>query len=174
MRPEKESIVGEIRGYLEGAGYVVLADCRGLSVQQLSDLRGRLRESATRLSVVKNAFFSRAAESVGMGDVDRMLDGPTAMITGDGDITAVSRILREFVKEHGLPVAKGGVMGQRVLEAADVEQMASIPPREILLGKLVGTLAAPLTQLVGVMSQKVSSILYVLKAVESKKAETKQ
>jgi len=171
MRPEKEAIVDEIRGYLERSGYVLLADCRGLTVEAMRALRRRLRDAAAGINVVKNAFLGRAADRVGLDGIRGFLDGPRAMIHGGDDVVKVARILREFIKEHGLPVPKGGVIGDRVLSSADVEEMAKIASREVLLGRLVGTVAAPMTQLVGVMQQKLSSLLYVLKAVEAKKAE---
>lgn len=171
MRPEKKAIVAEVQSYIEGSEYVVVTDCRGLAVQKMGDLRDRLRESKSELHIVKNTFLARAAEAAGLEGVGTMLEGPTAIVTGTGELTDVAKLLLKFIKENEKPGIKGGVVSQSVLSAADVEQMAKIPPREVLLGTLVGTVAAPMTRLVGVMNQKVASLLYVLKAIETKKAE---
>lgn len=172
MRPEKESMVAAIKGILEHAGFVFLVDYRGLTVEQLAELRAKLRAFESRMTVVKNSLLGRAAVTADDGaDLSGLLDGPTAMVCGTGDASATAKALTAFIKEAKLPVLKGGQLGAQLLSVDDVEAIAKIPPREVLYGQLVGTIAAPMTQLVGVMNQKVSSLLYVLKAVEDKKKE---
>ena len=92
------------------------------------------------------------------------------MITGKGDISELAKVISGFVKDHNKKAAiKGGCLDGRVLQAADVNALATLPPREVMLGVLVGTVAAPMSQLVGVFNQKLLSLLYVLKAAETKK-----
>ena len=170
MRPEKKAILDEIQGTIEKSAYVVLTEFRGLKVDQMPLLRARLRKTGARMLVVKNSYLSLASGKAGRGDLGGLASGPTAMITGDQDITVVAKLLKAFIQDNGLPVVKGGMLGTRLLTAADVQEMADIPPREILLGRLVGTVAAPMTRLVGVMNQKVLSLLYVMKAIEKKKS----
>jgi large subunit ribosomal protein L10 len=171
MRPEKLSIISEIRGSLEGSSFVILADCRGLASEQLKDLRGQLRGAKARLKVVPNALFGVAAKEAGWAGMDPFLNGPTAMVFGAGDVTQVAKILKTYIKSaNNLPVLKGGCLSGQVLVASQVSSLADIPSREVLLGRVVGTIAAPLSQLVGVLNQKVASLLYVLKAVADKKA----
>jgi large subunit ribosomal protein L10 len=169
MRLEKTAIVDEVRGAIDGSEFVILTGCRGLKVQEISDLRARLRGQRARLMVVKNTFLKFASEQLGRGGMDSELVGPTAMITGEGEVTEIAKLLKAFAKEHDKLEIKGGLLGKQVLSAGDVQEMAVIPPREIMLSRLVGTIAAPMTQLVGVMNQKVLSLLYVLKAVQEKK-----
>ena len=169
IRPEKKAIVEEIGEQIENASFVFLADYRGLSVEQLTDLRGRLREMDTGVHVVRNTFLKHAAKRLGWDSLTDA-DGPTAVIAGLGDVTVVAKAILGFVKEHQLPVLKGGQAGASGLTAEDIQQMATIPSREVLLGQFVGTLAAPMSQLVGVMHQKLSTLVYVLKAVEEKKS----
>lgn len=171
MRPEKKAIIEEIAGLLESAGFVFLVDYRGLTVDQLSELRRRLREFDGRMTVVKNRLLVRASQDAGGPDIGGLLIGPTAVVSAPGDAAQVAKMLKGFIKETTLPVIKGGQLGQQVLSAADIEAIALIPPREQLLGMLVGTIAAPMTQLVGVVQQKLASLVYVLKAVEEKKRE---
>ena len=109
-----------------------------------------------------------------MGDERRealsaVLQGPTGLVTGTGDATVVAKVLATFKKANELPEMKGGFLNDQMLTGSDVEAMAKIPPREILLSQLVGTVQAPMTSLVGVMNAKVSSLLYVLSAIEDKK-----
>lgn len=163
MRPEKEGIVNEICGHLESSDYIFLADYRGLTVEQLSDLRSRLRLSDACLQVFKNAFLECAVKDDG---ISGFLEGPTAMIFGGSDITQVAKALKNFKAENGLPIVKGGKLGDRLLSSEEIWEMASIPSRDVLLGKLAGTICAPMTQVVGVMKQKVLSLLYVLRAIE--------
>jgi large subunit ribosomal protein L10 len=172
MRPEKQAIVAEIRGKLDGSAYVILADCRGLNVEQLKDLRGQLRGQEALLTVVPNAMFRLAARELGWDGLEGLLSGPTAMLSGRGDICRVAKTLQAFAKETTLPVVKGGRLQGQVLTAADVDVLAGLPARDVLIGQVVGTLAAPLTRLVGVMSRKVSSLLTVLNAVAEQKGRS--
>jgi len=165
MRLEKKAISGEIREAIEGKAYTFLANFKGLKVDQMNALRLQLAQFKTRLLVVKNSFFKRVAEELGWGDVSNMLDGPSAVISGSGDASRVAKLLKAFKKENELLTVKGGRLGEKLISASDIEEIANIPPLEVMRARVVGTIAAPMTQLVGVMQQKVCSLLYVLKAV---------
>ena len=97
------------------------------------------------------------------------LSGPTAVVTGSGDIAEVAKALVAFIKGHDKASVKGGSFEGQLLSVADVNELTTIPPRQVLYAMLAGTLAAPMSQLVGVFSQKLCSLLYVLKAAEEKK-----
>jgi large subunit ribosomal protein L10 len=171
MRLEKKAVVKEIRDMMEGKSYAFLANFKGMKVEQINFLRLQFSHMKTRLLVVKNSFFKRAAEELGWGDVSKFMDGSTVVIAGSGDVSKVAKLLKAFKKDNNLLTVKGGRLGERMISASDIEEIASIPPIEVIRAKLVGTIAAPMTQLVGVMQQKVCSLLYVLKAVEEKKAK---
>jgi large subunit ribosomal protein L10 len=173
MRPEKQSILREIEDELKSAKYVILTDYRGLKSEQMTALRAQLRGNKGNLKVVKNTLLGSASSKTGVGDLGKSLTGPTAMITGQGDITAMAKILRAFIDDNKLPLVKGGVFAGKAITAADVDEMAALPPIEVLLGMMVGTVAAPMQRLVGAMNQKLSSLLYVLKAIEEKKLSGK-
>lgn len=170
MRPGKKAIFDEVRRDLDSAGFVILADYRGMNVESMSDLRGRLCKLDGRLQVVKNSIFSRVADDLGWDIHDNCMDGPTMMVTGQGDVVLTAKELKSFVKETGMPALKGGVLGARAVSADEVNAMADMPSRETMLGMFVGTVAAPMTQMVGVLNQKVLTLLYVLKAVADKKS----
>jgi large subunit ribosomal protein L10 len=169
MRPEKESIVREIKAALDGSEFAFLLDYKGMTVTQLAELRGALSEAGAEMHVYKNTFLGIAMGETMSGALGDGLLGPTGVVTGDGDATVVAKALAKFAKTNDVPAFKGGSFGDKVLAASDIEAMAKIPPREVLLSQLVGTVQAPMTSLVGVMNAKVLSLLYVLKAIEDKK-----
>ncbi len=169
MRPEKEAILKEYSDSLDSADYVIMADCRGMTMEQFDELRTKLRGDNGKLQIVRNRIYAKAAEGLGKSINDDCLIGPTATISGSGDVTVVAKSIKTYALQNRLPVIKGGLLGERSLSAADVEALASMPSREIMLGMFVGTVAAPMTQLVGVVNQKLLTLLYVLKAVADKK-----
>ncbi|MBT3193084.1 MAG: 50S ribosomal protein L10 [Verrucomicrobia bacterium] len=169
MRPEKESIVREAKAALDASEFAFLADYRGMTVTQLAEIRQALAEQSSEMHVLKNSFIGLAMGEERREALANDLQGPTGMITGAGDPTAVAKVLTKYAKSTGLPVLKGGVLNEMTLSASDVEAMAKIPPREVLLSILVGTVQAPMTSLVGVMNAKVTSLLYVLNAIKEKK-----
>lgn len=169
MRSEKVSIVNELRDKIDAADFTILTDYLGLTVEQITELRSRLNGVKSRAQVVKNTALSKAVAALGCDSVDDMLNGSTAIITGSGDVTNVAKLLKDFARDHKRPVVKGGLLGGRQISGDDVLVMASLPSRESLLGTFVGTVAAPMTQLVGVMNQKVLTLLYVLQAAADKK-----
>lgn len=171
MRPEKQTMIEEIRQKVDGKVFVILADYKGLNVQKTSDLRARLRGAEAEYTVVKNRLMNRVVQDLDLQGLDEGLKGPTAIVSGDGDVVEAAKILKAFIKENNKPVIKLGNFAGAVLSAEDVEKLASMPPRIEMLARVVGTIAAPMTQLVGVMNQKVCSLLYVLQAVKDKKEQ---
>lgn len=169
MRPEKLALVKEIEARFDSSEFAVAVDYQGMTVEKLGALRGALRECDSRMDVYKNTFLTHVIRQRGLDGLDEILQGPTAVVFGSGDVTEVAKALKKFKKANERPVVKGGILGREVLSATDVEALAEIPPREIMLGMLLGTMAAPMTQLVGVMQQKVLSLLYCLKAIEDKR-----
>ena len=172
MRLEKKSIFDEIGARVNGSSFVIVADYRGLKVEQFSDLRRQLNKTGARMQVVKNRLLRLITKDKGWSGLETSLKGQSAIVTGV-DVVQAAKTLKRFTTAHGLPAVKAGVMGGTVLTAAQLDALAELPPREVLLAQVVGTIAAPLSRLVGVMKQKVSTIVYVLKAIEDKKNATK-
>ncbi len=172
MRLEKKSIYDEVGARVKGSSFVIVAEYRGLKVDQFSDLRRQLKKSGAKLQVVKNRMLRLISRDKGWMGLDASLKGQSAIVTGP-DLIQAAKTLKKFSGEGGMPTVKGGVMGDLVLTPAQINTLAELPPREVLLGQVVGTIAAPLSRLVGVMKQKVSTIVYVLKAIEDKKNATK-
>jgi large subunit ribosomal protein L10 len=135
-------------------------------------LRRQLKKTGARVQVVKNRLLQLISKEKGWEALGPQLKGQSAIVTG-ADVVQAAKTLKKFSGVNGMPTVKVGVMGNLVLTAAQVDALAELPPREVLLGQVVGTIAAPLSRLVGVMKQKVSTIVYVLKAIEDKKNATK-
>ena len=171
MRPEKNSILLEVTKRLESADYTFVLNYGGLKVAELTELRRTLAPLGAKAQVVKNTYLERVTKQLGWESVDAFLTGPTAVVTGKGDVAEVAKTLMKFVKAHDKAAIKGVCLDGKALGKADVDALSKLPPREVMLGLFVGTLAAPMMQLVGVFNQKVLSLLYVLKAVEEKKSK---
>ena len=171
MRPEKQAIIEELRTQLESTSYVFLADCRGMNMDGLTELREKLVETSSSLMVVKNSYLGKASEQVGWDSMSTLLEGPTALVTGSGDVSEVAKTLKAFAEKDKRPSLKGGWFSSQLLTEDDVQVLAKLPHRTVLYGQVVGTIAAPMSQLVGVMNQKLLSLLYVLKAAADKKNE---
>ncbi len=170
MRPEKTAIVREIKEELADATFAFLADFTRMDTAKTAALRRKLRETGARYQVVPNRLFRVALKELDYAGLEPGLVGPTAIVFGAGDAAATAKALREFAKTNNkIPVVKLGRMEGAILQPADVEALAAMPPKPVLQGLLVGTLAAPMTNLVGVMNQKLASLVYVLKAAADKK-----
>ncbi len=169
MRPEKEAILKEISDALADSSHVLLADYSGMKVKHFALLRSAMHAVGARAQVVKNSLLGVALKQLDRSVPESALAGKTVMVTGGDDITAVAKALKSYMKEQKLLALKGGSLNTQMLSEQDIEAMAEMPSREVLLGQLVGTVQAPMTQLVGVMHAKVSSLLYVLTAIEEKK-----
>lgn len=171
MRLEKTSIINELRARLEKASFVILTDYRGLKVRQGEELRRRLAKLGAHFHIVKNSFFKLALPENQRAQVDDALISPTAIIVGAGDVVETAKVLSGFQQEQRVLTIKRGFLDGRVLSPADVATLVKLPARPVLLGTLVGTIAAPMTHLAGAFRQKVASLVYVIKAVQEKKAK---
>ena len=170
MRPEKQAIAREIKEQLAGATFAILTDFTSMDTAKTAALRKKLRETDARFQVVPNRLFRAVAKDLGYVGIEAGLKGPTALVYGAGDVAATAKALREFIKGNNkIPVVKLGHMDGAALSAADVEVLATLPSKKTMQGMLVGTIAAPMSNLVGVMSQKLASLVYVLKAAAEKK-----
>lgn len=170
-RPEKVAIVAEVRERLEQSSSVLVTEYRGLSVKAMADLRRTLRPAGGTYKVYKNTLVRRAANEAGL-DLDEHLVGPTALaFTGTmpdgspGDVVSVAKVLKEFARSNPALVVKGGLLEGTTLNADEVRRLADIEPREVLLAKLAGLMAAPMTQFAGLLQAVPRSFAYGLKAL---------
>ena len=159
----------EVRRRLGSSSAAILTEYRGLGVQDMASLRRSLREAGGDYKVYKNTLVRFAVADLGLTDLDDMLAGPTAIAFADDAVT-VARALRDFSRAHPELVVKGGLLGQSVLSASDAGALADIPPRPVLLSRMASGLAAPLTQLAGLIQALPRNFAYGLKALVDQRA----
>ena len=164
-RPEKEARVKEVQEQFGRSQAVVLADYRGLNVEEVTELRKRLREAGIEYRVVKNTMTSRAAQAAKIEGLDQFLTGPTALAFSYQDPTTAAKILANFAKDHKCLQLKGGILEGRVIGKELVQELAQLPSREELLGKLAGLWQAPVRGLVTVLSAPMRNLVYAVDAV---------
>ena len=149
----KQPIVDEIKASLEGAQGVVVVDYRGLTVEQDTQLRKQLREAGVSYKVYKNTLVSRAVEGTEFESLKDSLEGPNAFAVSTEDATAPARVLAEFAKKAPKLEIKAGVVEGTFYDAEGMKAIASVPSREVLLSKLLGSLQSPITNLARVLNQ---------------------
>jgi large subunit ribosomal protein L10 len=170
-RQEKVDVVTEIREKLEAADAAFLTEYRGLSVGALASLRVTLRQSGAEYKVYKNTLARFAARDAGIGGLESLLVGPTGITFVTGDVAAAAKALRDLSKTNPLLVLKGGSLGKAVLTAKDVEALADLPSRDVLLAQFAGALQAPLVKTAGLLQALPRNFAYGLKAlIEVKEA----
>src|SRR5215208_5846914 len=163
-RPEKVAVVDEVRQRLSDAPAALLTEYRGLKVGELAALRRSLREAGGDYKIYKNTLVRFAARELGLG-LEELLTGPTAIAFAREDAVGVARALRDFGRTNPALVVKGGILGTRSLSAEQARALADVPPREVLLARLAGGLAAPLQQLAGLLSALPRNLAYGLSAL---------
>ena len=145
----KQPIVDEIKGYAADAKAAVLVDYRGLTVEQDTKLRKALREAGVVYKVYKNTLVRKAAKEVGIEQFnDELLVGTNAIAFGYDDPIAPARVIKEFMEDHPKMKLKMGVVEGEFYNEAQIVEFANIPPREVLLAKLLGSLKAPMSNFV--------------------------
>lgn len=157
-RTLKEAKVAEIKEKLEKAQAVVISDYQGLTVEEDTQLRKNLRESGIEYKVYKNTLVTLAAKELGIEGLDAFLEGPTAVAFSYDDVTAPARILNSFATEHKKLELKAGYIDGVVYDKDKIIQLASIPSKEVLIAKLLGSIKAPL-----------SNLAYLINAIKEKK-----
>ncbi|HYH11822.1 MAG TPA: 50S ribosomal protein L10 [Thermomicrobiales bacterium] len=170
--PQKARQIDELVTQFERSQLTVLTNYRGLSVSQLQELRGNLRGSNAEFTVAKNTLTRIASSKVGVEIPDEFLEGPTAIMFAYEDVVAPAKALTDFVRTSRVLELKVGMMEGQTLAASDVEALASMPPREELLAKLVGMLASPMSRAVGVLGGPSRSLANVLNARSEQLGET--
>jgi large subunit ribosomal protein L10 len=164
-RDQKSAVVEEIAGQLKESDAIFAVDYRGISVDQIAELRTKLRGTDTRFRVVKNSLSERAADQAGLDMLKPLLSGPTALAFVKGDAAAAAKALNDTARQLNLLEFKGGVLDGAVLSADDVRSIARLPSREVLYAQLVGTVAAPLTGLARGLNALIAGVAIQLQAI---------
>ncbi len=170
--PNAENIemLASIKADIEGAGAMWVVDYRGLTVKQIQELRRAVRDADASMKVYKNTLMHLALEETESPNLDEVLAGPSAFVFTGEDPVASAKVLRDFAKANENLEIKGGMMDGEYLDKAKVEAVASLPSREELIAKLLGTISNPLVQIVRVLNGPMESFARVVKAIEDQKA----
>ena len=173
---QKKAIVANLKEILTSSQGAVITSYEGLTVAQDTALRVELRKAGVSYHVIKNTMTRIAAQEAGFEGMIQYLEGTTALAYSADDAVAPAKIISEFINKNNLAdeeklVIKGGIVDGQVVTAEEVKAIASLPSREVLIGKLLGSIQAPLSNTVGVMGSMLRSIVTVLDAVRKQKEE---
>jgi large subunit ribosomal protein L10 len=168
-KAEKAATVADITARLKASSTAVLADYRGMTVGQMRDLRSKLKGGGIEMVVVKNTLARRAAKAAGYETLNAELIGPIAMVFAADDVSAPARILNEFIRANRKMVIKAGLLEGQVIKADAVTELADLPSREVLLGRLLGAMQAPLGNLASVLQAPMTKLARTLDAVRSQR-----
>ena len=163
MHPAKASVVTDLNKRLNDSPFIFVADYTGLNVTQFSELRTRLDKAGARCSVVKNSYLRLAAKGAGLPDLGE-LRGQNAIVTGEKDVAAAAKALKNFQAEFQKPTVRTGVVDRLVVSVEQIKIIADLPSREVLLSQLLGVLNAPAGKLVRLLNEPASQLARVLQA----------
>jgi large subunit ribosomal protein L10 len=170
-KAKKEEVVQKLHEKLQRASTAVVTDFKGIDVATITELRNALAAEQIEYQVVKNTLMRLAARETGAAALEPLIKDTCAVAIGYKDPTATARVLKNFSKANEKLKIKGGVLGDRFMSAEDVSALADMPSREVLLGKLLGTLNAVPTSLVTVLSGVPRAFVGVLAAIQRKQEE---
>jgi large subunit ribosomal protein L10 len=166
QKEDKQRVVAELTGRLQSSQTLIVADYRGLTMPQIDDLRTELLKHGAKFTIVKNTLTRRAAEAAGAEQLLALLDGPTAIafLEADGDPVAVAKALGATARETKVLEVRGGVLEGRSITAADIENLAKLPPFEQLRGQVLGAITGPLYAVVGLFNAPLQNLVGLIDA----------
>jgi large subunit ribosomal protein L10 len=170
IREEKAAVIAEVRGKLEAADAAIVTEYRGMSVTALATLRRELRNAGAEYKVYKNTLARFAVSEAGLEALEEFLTGPTAIAFVKGDAAAAAKALRDQAKANPLLIVKGGVVGTTAMSKRDLDVLADLPSREVLLAQFAGALQAPLVKTAGLLQALPRNMAYGLKALIDQQA----
>jgi large subunit ribosomal protein L10 len=169
-RTDKEQLVSELKGRINGASALYFTDFTGLNVKRMTDLRRRLRKAGVEYVVIKNTLALRAVNESGL--TTQPLKGPTGVVVSH-DPVAAARVLADFARENDQrPTVKSGLFDGQVLTQAQVKQLALMPSREQMLADLGASMQAPLSMFLGAMNSLLTNFAGAVEALKVQKGET--
>ncbi len=168
-REAKEQMKQEVAQALKEAELIVVTDYRGLNVDTINSLRGKLREENCSFRVTKNTMNRLACREVGYEELEQFFEGPTALAYANDDPVAAAKIFNDFTKENENLVIKGGILSGQLVDPDRIKELGEIPSREVLLSKVVGGFQAPISGFAGVLQGTLRQLVYTVDAVRQQK-----
>lgn len=163
-RKRKEELVAEYVEMLQQAKGIVVTEYRGMGMKHLDDFRAKLREKNAGLTITKNTLLKIALREVGMAVPDDILAGPVAVAVAYDDLSITIKTVLEYAGTNELLVAKGGIVGASAVRGSDLKAVSELPPIEVLRAQLLGAVAMPLSQFVGLLNEPGRQLVAVIKA----------
>jgi large subunit ribosomal protein L10 len=167
----KRAAVAELKEELARSSATLVADYRGLSVSDIGAVRRALRAQGISYRVVKNRLARIAAQEAGRSELNSLLDGPTALAMGGADEVVLARTLLDAIRPYRSVVVRGGVIGDRPIDAAMVSRLAALPGREVLLAQLAGGVASPLSSMASLLAAPLRNLGYALQQLADQKTQ---
>ena len=168
----KRQAVSQLVDMLRASSALAVADYRGLTVSEMHAVRKTLRANGVRLQVAKNRLLKIAADEAGLEKLKPLLEGPTAVAATSGDEISLARALQEAFRPYKVVTLRGGLLAGQPISAADLGRLASLPGRDVLLGRLAGGMVAPLTGMARVLAANLRNLVGVLNAVAEQRRQT--
>ena len=174
VTPKKQAVVAELKEQMTSAKGAVFTSYRGLTVAQDTELRRELRAAGVTYRVVKNTMTRIAAKEAGFEGIDEHLEGTTALAFSAEDAVAPAKVICDYIKKNkledaGILTVKVGLVEGKVIDASEVKALASLPSREELIAKLLGSMNAPISNTVNVLQGVIRNAVYVLDAIRVQK-----
>ncbi len=172
--PNKKNIetVAALKESMGSCAGLVFFDYRGVTVSQLTDLRRELAKTSSSIKICKNSLVDIALKDLGREVKDEMFINPTAVVFAKEDMPSAAKVISEAAKKNDKIKIKGGYMGEDLLDPANVQVVANIPPREVLLSHLVTVLESPISSFANTLQSVISELAYVLDSVEEEKKKS--
>lgn len=167
---EKQKVVQQLQDKIDKAGLIIFTDYRGLNVEEMTALRDRLRIPGVEYRVVKNTMMEFALDNCGYKEIANQIEGPNAVLFSEDDLVTPAKTIYEFIKERKKLEVKIGILQGQIVDPDRLRALAELPPKEVLLGKVVGTLQAPITSLVYVLNANITGLARVIDQIREKKA----
>ncbi len=158
----KQAAVAELKEELSNSRATIVADYRGLTVSDISAVRRALRSEGITYRVVKNRLAKIAATEAGRGELNELLEGPTALAMGNSDEVTLARVFLDAIRPYKTIVVRGGIVGETRIDAGNITKLALLPSREVLLAQLAGGMASPLAKMAALFAAPLRNLGYAL------------
>lgn len=168
----KRSTVAALVGELAGTKAAIVSDYRGLTVSEISAIRRSLREQGIPFRVVKNRLMKIAAEQAGVPELAPLLQGPSAIAFGRGDETTTAKTFLDVTRRYRTVAVRGAILAGRRIDAAEVNRLATLPSRDVLLATLAGTMQSPLASMAGLLAASLRNLAHGLARLHDRRAQS--
>jgi large subunit ribosomal protein L10 len=165
----KEQVVKEIEQKVNAASLIVFSDYRGLNVEEVTELRNKLRVPGVEFKVLKNTMMRFALKNAGYEDMAEQVQGPNAVLFSNDDVVGPAKTIFEFMRQHPNLEIKFGLLEGQSVSAEKIKALADLPPREVLVAQVLGTMQAPITSFVRVLNANITGLARALDQIREQK-----